>query len=302
MPRTIAVTGGTGLIGRKVIDALLARGDAVVALVRAAPRIELPRDVEQREWSARGGPADLGDCDGVIHLAGAPVAGGRWTAARKQLIEASRVEGTRSVVEGIRAAGGSVQVLVSASGIDYHGNTGDKVIDEGDPPGNGFLADVSVGWEEEAMRAKALGARVVTLRTGMVLARESGALPKLLTPFRLGAGGPMGGGDQYWPWIHVADEVGLVLHALDDDRVEGPMLCVAPEPLRQRDFAKVLGKALHRPAIAPAPRFALRIAVGEMADALLASHNARPKVALETGYCFQFPTLDQALADLLRKR
>ncbi len=299
MARTIAVTGGTGLIGRKVIDALLARGDAVVALVRGAPRLDLPRDVEQREWSAHDAAADLRDTHAVVHLAGAPIASGRWTAARKKLIEQSRVLGTRSIVEGLRTCDGSVRVLVSASGIDIHGDTGERVIDERTEPGTGFLPELAQRWEGEALRASELGVRVVLLRTSLVLAREGGALRKMLLPFRMGLGGPMGSGQQHWAWIHVDDEVGLILHALDREEVHGPLLAAAPQAVRQREFARALGRAVHRPAVAPAPSFALRAALGEMADLLLSSHNAVPRVALETGYRFRHPELDEALADLL---
>lgn len=296
MTRTVAVTGATGLIGRKLVDALLASGDRVVALVRSPPRRGFSPAVEQRAWTDRDPAADLRGVDAVVHLAGAPVAGGRWTGERKKEIKDSRILGTRSVVEGIRNAG-SVRVLVSASGIDIHGDTGDAPIDENAAPGTGFLAEVGVAWEAEA---RAAPCRVVLLRTGMVLAREGGALPKLETPFRLGAGGPMGSGRQYVPWIHVEDELGLILHALRTE-VEGPMLCVAPQPVRNRDFVKALGRALHRPALLPAPAFALKAAVGEMAGVILASHNAAPRKALETGYRFRFPELDGALADLFRK-
>lgn len=298
MARTVAVTGATGLVGRRLVDALRARGDAVVALVRGAPRREVPPGVEQRAWAAGDPSADLRGVDAVVNLAGAPLAGGRWTPARKQELERSRILGTRAVVEGIRAAGGSVRVLVSASGVDFFGDTGDRRIDESTGPGTGFLPALVERWEAEALRARTWGARVVLLRTSLVLAREGGALASMRPPFRLGLGGPMGGGAQYWAWIHVDDEVGLVLHALDHDAVDGPMIAAAPHAVRQRDFARALGRALHRPALAPAPRFALRAALGEMADVLLASHDAVPRVALETGYRFRHPDLDEALASV----
>jgi len=302
MPRTVAVTGATGLIGSKVTAALLDRGDAVVALVRGPPRPDLPGAVEQRAWSASDPAADLADVDAVVHLAGEPIAAGRWTAARKRAIADSRIHGTRSIVEGIRAAGGRVRVLVSASGIDIHPDPGDAPVDERSPTGGGFLGELGERWEAEAARARESGARVVALRTGLVLAREGGALPMMLTPFRLGLGGPMGSGRQYWPWIHLADEVGLVLHALDAASLDGPMICAAPHPVRQRDFARALGRTLGRPAVLPAPAFALRLALGEMAGTVLASHRAVPRVALESGYTFRFPTLDAALADLISAR
>lgn len=302
MARTVAVTGATGLIGKKLVAALLARGDSVVALVRGPPRPDLPGGVEQRAWSADDATADLHGVDAVVHLAGAPIAAGRWTAARKRAVEQSRLRGTRSVVEGIRAAQGGVRVFVSSSAIDVYGDDGDAPIDESTNPGSGFFPEFAVRWEAEALRARTFGARVVLLRTSLVMAREGGALAAMLTPFRLGLGGPLGGGRQWWAWIHVDDEVGLVLHALDRDVVDGPMIAAAPHAVRQRDFARALGRALHRPAIAPVPRFALRAGLGELADVLLASHNAVPRVALETGYRFRHPDLDEALADLLRDR
>lgn len=296
MGRTIAVTGATGLIGRALIDTLLRRGDRVVALVRHGPRKEIPEQVEQREWSSDTPAADLHGVDAVVNLAGAPVAEGRWTKGRKKLIEGSRIDGTRSVVAGIRASGGSVKVLVSASGIDVYGDTGDDPIDETSPAGRGFLAEVVVRWEAEARRAPC---RTVLLRTGLVLAREGGALPRLLTPFRLGVGGPLGDGRQFVSWIHLADEVGLILHALDQEAVEGPMLVVSPHPVRNREFTRALGTALRRPAFVPVPAVALRILLGEMGTILVASHNAQPRHALDTGYQFQFPRLEGALVDLL---
>lgn len=296
MSRTVAVTGATGLIGRALIDALLERGDSVVALVRHPPR-NLPNEVEQRDWSTSTPVAPLSGVDAVVHLAGSPVAEGRWTKERKRTIETSRVEGTRSIVAGIEATGGRVEVLVSASGIDIHGDTGDAPIDENAEPGTGFLTDVGLRWEAEARRA---GCRTVLLRTGLVLSPKGGALPRLLPPFRLGVGGPFGNGRQFVPWIHLADEVGLILHALDDPGVEGPMLAVSPEPLRNRDFAREIGRALGRPAVVPVPAPILKAALGEMSTVLLSSHNAVPRLALETGYSFRFPTLKLALEDLLR--
>ncbi len=296
MTGLIAVTGATGLIGRALIRALAARGDRVVALVRAAGgRIE--GATEQRPWTTATPVAPLQDCTAVVHLAGAPVADGRWTDRRKAELLGTRVDGTRSVVAGLRAFGSGA--LVCASGIDATGDTGDEVITEESPLLAGdadFLAMVCRRWEEEA---RAAPGRSVQLRTGLVLAREGGALAKMLPAFRLGGGGPLGPGTQWVPWIHLDDVVGLVLLALDDATLAGPLVVAAPAPVRQADFARALGRAVHRPAILPAPAFALRLALGELSTALLASHRASPAKALLHGYRFRHSTLDGALRDLL---
>lgn len=295
---TIAVTGATGSIGRRLIPALLERGDRVVALVRSPPREGLPAEVEQRAWEATYKTADLAGVDAVVHLAGAPVANRRWTEARKRYIELSRLLGTRSVVSGIREFPG-VRVLVSASGIDYHGDTGDVPISEQSPAGRGFLPDLAVRWEQEAQKARELGARVVLVRTGMVLARGEGVLARMEPIFRAGFGARLGTGAQWVPWIHWQDEVGLILHALDHPQLDGPMIATSPNPVTNREFTRALARAMGRrtfPAPVPAP--ALRLVLGEMATAVLSSHRATPRVALETGYRFRFPELEPALADL----
>lgn len=297
MTRVVAVTGATGGIGSALVPALLERGDRVIALVRSPPRRSLPAEVEQREWDATFKVAPLAGADAVVHLAGTPVGTRRWTAGRKRQIELSRILGTRSVVNGIRAASG-VRVLVSASGIDYHGDTGEAVVDEDVPPGEGFLSDLARRWEREAMAARELGARVVLLRTGLVLARGEGTLARMEPIFRIGLGGRLGSGRQWVPWIHRDDEIGLILHALDRDELEGPLIAAAPEPVRNRDFARALGAAMGRPALLWAPAPLLRLALGEMATAVLSSHRVHPARALATGYAFRFPDLRSALADL----
>ncbi len=298
MPRTVAVTGATGLLGTALVPALLARGDRVIALVRDPSRA--PAGAEARRWDASDRSAPLAGADAVVHLAGVPVAEGRWTASRKRLIEESRVAGTRSVVEGLREAG--VKLLVSASGVDAYGDTGDAEVDEGTaraPASAGFLPAVCEAWEREAERAREAGARVVLLRTGMVLARQGGALGKLLPPFRLGVGGPVGRGRQWVPWIHLDDAVGLVLHALDVEAIDGPLDVVGPAPVTSRDFARALGRAVGRPAILPSPAPVLRVVFGQVAEAILASHRVLPRRALETGYRFRFEALEAALADVV---
>jgi len=296
----VFVTGATGLVGRPLCEALLARGHAVTALSRRpAAAAGLPAGVKVVEGDpARPGPWQqaLAACDACVHLAGEPVAAGRWTPARKAAIEASRVDSTRLVAEVIAAGGPTV--LVSGSAVGFYGSRGDEVLDEAAPAGQGYLAEVCQRWEAAAAPA-ARRARVALLRTGIVLARDGGALPKLALPFRLFAGGPMGDGGAWQPWIHLADEVGLLLFALEDARVGGPLNATAPEPARNRDLAAALGAALRRPSFVTTPEVALRLALGELAEVVLASQRVVPRRALDLGYAFRFPALAPALRDLL---
>ncbi len=294
----VFITGATGLIGRALGASLLADGHAVTALTRGAsgPLPDGARRVVGDPARPGAWQEALRGADACVHLAGEPVAAGRWTAARKAAIEASRVDSTRLVAEAIAAGGPSV--LVSGSAVGFYGARGDELLDEASPPGQGFLADVCRRWEAAAAPAAAR-ARVVLLRTGIVLAKEGGALPKLVLPFKLMAGGPVGSGAFWQPWIHLADEVGLIRFALDDARVEGPLNASAPEPARNRDLAAALGAALHRPSLLPAPEVALRLAMGELAEVILASQRMVPRKALALGYRFRFPALAPALRDLL---
>lgn len=296
----VFVTGATGLIGRAVCGALLAAGHAVTALSRSAgaagklpagARVVAGDPTEPGPWEEA-----LAGCDACVNLAGEPIAEGRWTPERKRRIRESRVRSTERVAAAVRAGG--PRVLVSGSAVGYYGSRGDELLDERSAPGEGFLADVCRAWEEAAAPASAR-ARVVLLRTGIVLSREGGALPKLVRPFRLFAGGPLGRGDFWQPWIHVADEVGLVRFALEDARVEGPLVASAPEPARNRDLARAIGKALGRPSLLPAPELAVRLAIGEAAGAVLASQRAVPRKALELGYRFRHASLEAALGELL---
>jgi uncharacterized protein len=295
----VFLTGATGLIGRALAETLVRDGHGVAALSRSA-QARLPAGVR----GVQGDPAapgpwedELARCDACVHLAGEPVAEGRWTAAKKARIRDSRVRSTARVAAVIARGGPSV--LVSGSAVGYYGSRRDEVLDESAAPGTGFLADVSREWEEAAAPARAR-ARVVLLRTGIVLSPEGGALPKLVLPFKLFAGGPLSDGAFWQPWIHLADEVGLVRFALADARCEGPLNAVAPEPVRNRELAKAIGKVLHRPAFLPAPAAAIRLALGEAADVVLASQRVVPRKALELGYRFEFPEVEGALTDLLR--
>ncbi|WP_242396069.1 TIGR01777 family oxidoreductase [Anaeromyxobacter oryzisoli] len=297
----VFLTGATGLIGTALAAALVERGHRVTGLSRAPEgRARLPAGVRH----VRGDPAapgpweeELARADACVNLAGEPVAGGRWTAARKRRIRESRVRATERLAAVIRAGG--PRVLVSGSAVGFYGARGDELLDESSAPGEGFLAEVTQAWEDAAAPA-AERARVVRVRTGLVLARGGGALPQLVRPFRLFAGGPLGRGDFWQPWIHLADEVGLLLLALEDPRCEGPLDACAPEPVRNRDLARVLGRVLHRPSLLPTPEVAIRLALGEVADVVLASQRVLPRKALALGYRFRFPEIEGALRDLLR--
>ena len=297
----VTLTGATGLIGPRLVGALKERGDEVTVLSRNPEKAQERLGVEAQRWSPLDEPAPtpaLQGRDAVVHLAGEPVAQ-RWNAKSKHAILASREEGTRNLVAGLRAADPRPRTLVSSSAIGYYGPHGDEVLDESTPPGQDFLAGVCVAWEREAARAEELGLRVATIRTGIVLDRDGGALAKMLPPFRLGAGGPVAGGDQYLPWIHADDLVGLYLAALDGEDWTGPINASAPEPVTNRAFSKALGRALHRPAVAPVPALALRLLYGEMAEIVTEGQRAIPRRATELGHTFTHPDLDEALRDAL---
>ncbi|MGD9695946.1 MAG: TIGR01777 family oxidoreductase [Thermoleophilia bacterium] len=294
----VAIVGATGLIGRRVVAALLRRGDAVVALSRSgASGIGGAREVR---WDPAAGPVPAGalaGADAIVNLAGASIGTRRWTARRKRELIESRVATTRGVVDAMAVA--DVPVLVNGSGIDLYGPRGDEVVDESSAPGAGFLAEMALAWEGEAARAREAGARVVAVRTAMVLAGEGGALGRLALATRLFAGGPIGGGRQWLPWIHIEDEVGLILLALDRPDIDGPLNACAPGQVRQRDAAAVLGRVLRRPSALPVPASAARLAMGEMAALVLDGQRAVPRVARDAGYEFAYPDLEPALREAL---
>jgi uncharacterized protein (TIGR01777 family) len=304
----IFVTGGTGLVGHRLVRQFVQRGDAVVALTRR------PEAARERLGSgvtiASGDPMQPGawldamaECDAVVHLAGENVFARRWTAAFKELLRASRIQSTENVVQGLarqpRTASGEPKVLVNASAIGYYGPHGDEILDESSPPGDDFLAGACVDWEKAARAAEPHGVRVVVVRVGLVLDKEGGALKQMLTPFKLGVGGPVGRGRQWVSWIHHADLVGLLLLALDNAAARGPINGTAPNPVTNRDYSKALGRALHRPAFLPTPGFALRLALGQVARLATTGQRVLPRQAQALGYTFRFPTIDAALADIL---
>lgn len=294
----VFLTGATGLIGRALGASLLADGHAVTALTRgvSGPLPDGARRVVGDPARPGAWQEALRGADACVHLAGEPVAAGRWTAARKAAIEASRVDSTRLVAEVL--ASGGPRVLVCGSAVGFYGSRGDEPLDEGAAPGEGFLADVCRRWEAASGPAEPR-ARVVHVRTGLVLDRQGGALPRLVLPFKLLGGGPLGDGRGWQPWIHLADEVGLLRLALLDGRVRGPLNAAAPGAATSRDLARALGEVLHRPSLLPTPAAALRLALGEMAEVVLASQRVVPRKALDLGYRFRFPDLGPALRDLL---
>jgi uncharacterized protein (TIGR01777 family) len=299
----VTLTGATGGIGRGLAEALIARGDEVTALTRSPERAagRLPQGVTAVGWDPVAGPAPadaLAGRDAVVNLAGENVAQ-RWTSEVKQRIRASRELGTRNLVEGLRIAEPRPAALVSGSASGYYGPHGDERVGEDAPAGDDFLAAVSVAWEREAMEAEGLGMRVAIVRTGIVLDADSGALATMLTPFKLGVGGPVAGGRQYMPWIHREDEIGLLLAALDNPRFSGPVNGSAPEPATNRDFSRALGRALHRPVFAPIPAAAIKVLYGDMSQIVVNGVRMVPDRAAELGYTFRHPDLDEALRSTL---
>jgi uncharacterized protein (TIGR01777 family) len=302
----VAVTGATGLIGTALVERLQARGDEVTVLTRDEESAvqQLPGAVVFG-WlrpSREPAPAEaFAGRDAVVHLAGEPIAQ-RWTEDARRRIRASRELGTRNLVEGLRAAPEPrPRVLVSQSAVGIYGPHGDEPVDEETPPASGdFLADVVVAWEAEARRAEELGLRVVSTRTGMVLAAAGGALEKMLPPFKFGVGGPVAGGRQYVPWVHLDDVVGAILFCIDDERASGPINVTAPEPVTNKVLSKTLGRVLVRPALTPVPAFAVRFLYGDMASIVTTGARVMPQRLAELGYVYRRPELESALRAAVR--
>jgi uncharacterized protein len=299
----VLVTGASGLIGSALCDSLLSRGDEVVGLTRNPDKVRLTRpSIAWHRWEPtleRPEDAAFDGVDAVVNLVGEKI-NQRWTDEAKRKIMETRRAGTRNLVQAIAGLEQRPGVLVSQSGIGYYGDRGDTVVDESEGPGDSFDAGVTVEWEKAAREAEAAGLRLAILRTGQVLDADGGMLAELLTPFKLGLGGPLAGGDQYVSWIHAGDEVGILLWALDEAKVSGVVNATAPEPATNRDFSKALGRALGRPAVLPIPGFVLDLKFGsEFGAVLKGGQRAVPRRALELGYEFRHPQLDEALKDLL---
>ena len=295
----VLITGASGLIGSSVADALLARGDEVVGLSRNPDRArESNPRLRWHAWNPaleRPPGEALDGVDGVINLVGESL-DQRWTDAAKQRIRESRQTATRNLVQAIAAADPCPRVLVSQSAVGYYGDRGEAVVDESAEPGSDFAAQVVVAWEAAAKEAKTAGVRVAIVRTAPVLDRREGLLKRLLLPFRLGLGGPIAGGDQYLPWIHLDDEVAILLWALDDDRVSGAINAAAPEQVTNKEFAKALGRVLNRPAVMPVPKLALSaIRGGELAETIAGGQRVVPRRTTDLGYEFRYPELEPAL-------
>lgn len=298
----VIVTGGSGLIGRALVDLLAADGHRPVVVSRNPDRVEgLPAGAETAGWDAADAArfaAIAEGSDAVVHLAGESIASGRWTDERKRRIRDSRLVSTTAIAEAIGRLERPPGVLLQGSAVGYYGPSGDQELDEGAGAGHDFLAAVCADWEKASASVEEHGVRRAILRTGVVLARDGGALPRMALPFRLFAGGPVGGGGQWLPWIHLADEVGAIRFLLERSEARGPFNLTAPEPVTNRELARALGGALGRPSFLPTPGFALKLVMGEMATIVLDGQRAIPRALLDLGYRFRFARISEALTDL----
>ncbi|MEU0373477.1 TIGR01777 family oxidoreductase [Streptomyces sp. NPDC006283] len=294
----IAVTGASGLIGKALVHSLRADGHEVVRLVRRPPRAG-----DEVEWDPQRQYVDVAGlvgCEAVVHLAGAGVGDHRWTDAYRKEIRDSRVLGTAAIAEAVASLDVPPRVLVSGSAVGYYGDTGDRPVDESAPPGDGFLPQVCVEWEEAAAAAQEAGVRTAFARTGLVVARHGGAWGRMFPLFKAGLGGRLGSGRQYWSFIALHDEIAALRHLLDTDSLSGPVNLTAPEPVTNREATAAMGRVLHRPTPFAVPRPVLRAALGDMAADVLSSQRALPARLLESGFSFAFPRIDDAIRAALR--
>lgn len=299
----VLVTGATGLIGKTLCQVLVKDGHEIVVLSRHPERVQTLTGVRAHGWNPESAPPPMEAWEGVdavIHLAGEPIVAFRWTDEHKKRVRDSRVKGTRNLVDGMKRLAVRPKVLVSCSAVGFYGNRGAEQLDERSSPGHGFLSDVCMEWEREAEAAEAAGVRVALVRVGVVLSSAGGAMEKILPSFKLGVGGRLGDGEQWFPWIHLEDIAGIFRHALLHESIVGPVNGVAPGIVNNGEFTKELAAVLNRPAILPVPEFALRLLMGEMADVVLVSQRVFPKIALDTGYRFRYPALKPALESLLK--
>ncbi|HEX9252988.1 MAG TPA: TIGR01777 family oxidoreductase [Ignavibacteriaceae bacterium] len=304
MSKRIIITGATGLIGKKLADALIARGDEVIIFSRDAKRAKsiFPNAIECVEWNykrPKQWKSRLEYVDAVIHLAGINLFAKRWNDNFKKAVLESREVSTKNLVEAIKLAANKPEVFVCASGIGYYGDRADDLLTEESPAGNDFLAEVCKVWESEASKVSGFGIRNVQVRTGLVLSLEDGALKQMLPPFKYFIGGPLGNGKQWSSWLHIDDIVRIYLHAIDNKNLSGAVNAASPNPVRMKEFANTLGKALHRPSIFSVPKFVLKIVVGEAAEVVTASQKVDDQKLLNSRYKFKFPDLYKALQNLL---
>jgi uncharacterized protein len=307
----ILMTGATGLVGTALVKTFTTEGHTIYRLTRTeSPKpnakepgvFDLPWNPSSGEIGGSGGSSSLqvpASVDAVINLAGAPVVGGRWTRERKALLRSSRIDTTRGLVSAIAKMEKKPRVLISASAIGYYGNRGEELVTENSAPGTDFLAELAKAWENEAVKAEKFGVRVVLLRFGIILAKQGGALPQMMLPFRFGLGGKLGSGRQWTSWIALQDVVAIVQEALRNDSWKGPINLVALQAARNSEFTKSLAKILHRPAVFTVPAFALKLAMGEMAETLLGGVRVAPQVLEQNGYRFLHANLDEALKAIL---
>ncbi len=299
----VLVSGSSGLVGRSLDETMHREGHTVLHLVRPESADQRPANGAVR-WNPPSGEFDAAKADGadaVDHLAGASIADGRWSEERKRLLRTSRVDATRHLVSHLAKLSRPPRIFVAASAVGYFGDRGDEVLIESSAPANDFLGKLCQEWEAESLQAEKFGARVVLLRFGIILASHGGALVKMLPPFRMGAGGPIGSGRQWMSWIALPEVIDVIHYALQNDALRGPVNTVTPNPATNKQFSKGLGRAVHRPAIFPLPGFVARVMLGEMADALLlSSQRVTPQKLQQAGYRFQHPDLDDALRVVLK--
>ena len=299
----ILITGGSGLIGQALADDLAGKGNDVIILSRQPERIfGSPTGVHAAKWdgyTAEGWQSLANSADAIVNLAGENLTSGRWTDKRKRAILQSRLNAGQAVVQAVKAVTCKPRVVIQASGIGYYGPCGNKEITEETPAGHDFLARLATEWESSTASLEALGVRQAVIRTGVVLSTEGGALPRMLLPFHFFVGGRLGSGQQWFPWIHIADEVGAIRFIIENEVASGPFNLTAPFPLTNAEFIRLLGKHLRRPSFMPTPGFALRLFFGEMATVLLEGQRAIPERLQQLGFTFQFPEAGPALTDLL---
>jgi uncharacterized protein (TIGR01777 family) len=295
----ILISGASGMVGSTLAAALRAEGHAVGRLARPGSAVSK----DDVRWDPKGGGLDVAAAEGaeaIVHLAGASIAGARWSTARKQLLRRSRVDATKNLIAGLARMSLPPRIFVCASAVGYYGDRGDEKLTEHSAPGSDFLAELSRDWEAAAREAETLGARTAILRFGIILSKSGGALPRMLSPFRLGAGGRLGSGRQWMSWLTLSDAIGIIRFALTEEKMKGPANAVSPHPASNAEFTRVLGHVLRRPTLFPAPAFALRLALGEMAGALLlGSQRVLPERLTALGYQFSYSELEPALRAVL---